>query len=632
MHLAPFVLPFVALASQAGGGGLFGGGSGSGGGDSDDGILWLFYWLLRLAIEVPVVGVPLLIVVAVVFLVGLRKGWWKHQERVIARTRPAREARASANVAAQLSNTDPSFDERAFLARVERAFGRAQSSWCAQELEPLRAFVSDGVYERFSLQIEQQKLEGWRQGIAGLRVGPLKLVSLETGPQFETLGVRIEFHGDIHRLDLRDGSRISGSRVPRADFVECWSFVRRRGARSLSQDGLMEGRCPNCGATLALNQSALCGHCRCLVRSGRFDWVLAEITQASEWRPTHAAALPGLAELVARDPGFDVQMLEDRASMAFWRLRAAERVGDARPLTRIATAGTCESLAPRFSAAAPRERFVDSAVGSVNLLGVLRDDADDRAVVEVVWDGRRERIDARGERELDDSRRLRRTLLVFARGLGESTQVDATFTTATCRGCGAHDAGGTEPACAFCGAPRTGDRSAWLVAEVAERGSDVAEELVRTLGQRARDARAREGDALHARVSPESAAGLLVWAAELARADGEVDDREQRALRALAARLRVAPERVDEILDGERVPPAPSARDRGEAAAWYATLVELALEDGSLTRAERGFLTRAASHLGIGYRESEDVLRAARAHLFGEAREARRAHFLDRTS
>ncbi|MCC6406687.1 MAG: TIM44-like domain-containing protein, partial [Planctomycetes bacterium] len=581
MHLAPFVLPFVPLASQAGGGGLFGGSGGGGGGDGDDGILWILYWLLRLAIEVPVVGVPLLVVVAVVFLIGVRKGWWKHQERVIARTRPARAAHASANVAAELRSTDPTFGERAFLARVERAFARAQSSWCAQELEPLRAFVSDGVYERFSLQVEQQKAEGWRQGIAGLRVGPLTLVSLETGPQFETLGVRIEFRADIHRLDLRDGSRIAGSRVPREEFVECWSFVRRRGARSLSKDGLMEGRCPNCGAELALNQSALCGHCGCLVRSGRFDWVLAEITQASEWRPTHAAALAGLAELVARDPGFDVQMLEDRASMAFWRLRAAESRGDVRPLTRIATAAACETLAPRFSAVPPRERFVDCAVGSVNLLGVLRDDADERAVVEVVWDGRRERVDARGGRELDDSRRLRRTLLVFARGLGERTQLDDTFTTATCRGCGAHDAGGTDPACAFCGAPRTGDRSAWLVADVAERGTAAAEQLVHALGGRARIRPADDGDALRAPVSPESAVGLLVWAAELVRADGEVDPREQRALRALAARLRVAPERVEELVDGERLPIAPTARDRGEAAAWYATLVELALEDGS---------------------------------------------------
>ncbi|MCC6409992.1 MAG: hypothetical protein IT453_22750, partial [Planctomycetes bacterium] len=93
-----------------------------------------------------------------------------------------------------------------------------------------------------------------------------------------------------------------------------------------------------------------------------------------------------------------------------------------------------------------------------------------------------------------------------------------------------------------------------------------------------------------------------------------------------------APERVEELVDGERLPIAPTARDRGEAAAWYATLVELALEDGSVSRAERGLLTRAASHLGIGYRESEHVLRAARAHLFGESREARRASFLDRTS
>jgi hypothetical protein len=154
----------LELVFQAGGGGGFGsgGGSGSGGGEGGDGLGALLHMLIRLAIEHPPIGVPLLVAVLAVLYTGTRKGWWKHQERTIRRGQAARVSHASAVSADALRQSDPAFDEARFLARVRTAFDKAQKSWCAQELEPLRPFVSDGVFERFSLQVEEQKQDGWR--------------------------------------------------------------------------------------------------------------------------------------------------------------------------------------------------------------------------------------------------------------------------------------------------------------------------------------------------------------------------------------------------------------------------------------------------------------------------------------
>jgi hypothetical protein len=242
-----------------------------------------------------------------------------------------------------LRAADPGFDEARFLARVERAFHTAQASWCAQDLEPLRPFVSDGVFERFSLQIEEQQEDGWRQGMSGTRVGPLSIAHVEPGRHFDTVTVRIPFSADIHRVERETGERIAGSKLPRDQFTELWSFLRRRGAKTLTGEGLIEGKCPNCGAPLTLRQSARCAHCACLARSGQFDWVLAEITQASEWRVVPERAIPGLALLEERDPGFNVQMLEDRASVAFWRKCAADRRAAIDPLTRARLSRTTSS-------------------------------------------------------------------------------------------------------------------------------------------------------------------------------------------------------------------------------------------------------------------------------------------------
>lgn len=633
--------PLAALAlfdshPQAGGGGSFGTGSGGGdggaGGDGD-GIAYLLYWLVRLAFAYPAVGVPALIVAAVVAFHGSRRGWWRHQERAIRRARPQREALGSASAAAKLKASDPAFDEARFLARVRSAFHKAQDAWCAQSLEPLRPFVSDGVFERFSLQIEEQKLDGWRQGMEGVRLGALAIAHVHTGGAFETVTVRIPFGARIYRLSLVSAKKIAGSEIPRDAFVECWSFVRRRGAKTVTGDGLIEGKCPNCAAPLTMNQSAKCGHCEALARSGQFDWVLAEITQASEWSPEPEARIPGMPAYAQRDPGMSVQLLEDRASVAFWRKCAADRFARVDPLTRVADEDLCRRWAERLAAAEGERTYAgDCAVGSVRTLGLFQGEERDHAVALIVWDGRRARALAGGGRRLDDDRRRRETLFVFARRAGQRTRIEETFTTAHCRTCGAHDPGGTDPACAYCGSPRTGDASTWLATEIVDVGTADA----RTWIERARGAEdgrstpapsvpAAAAGVASARAFGASADGLLTWAVSVVRADRRTDDAERAALDALAERLDVPPERIDELLVA---PPedglVQGPRDAGEARAWLAALVELALSDGHLTRFERSFLEGVAGKLGVGRGGLDDALRAARSALYRDSREARR--------
>jgi tellurite resistance protein len=626
--MAPLVLtavaPLLALV-QAGGGGSFGsGGGGGGGGGGDGGVVFeIVYWLLVLSIEHPVVGVPLLVGFCVLAAIGSRRGWWKHQERVIRRDRPRRQARASRDWADVLRARDAAFDEERFLARARRAFEVAQRAWCAQDLEPLRHFVSDGVFERFSLQIEEQVANGWRQGMEGLRVTGTGLVHVSAGARFDTVTVRIGFAADIHRVERASGERISGSRLPEKHFSECWSFVRHAGAESLEGDGLLEGRCPNCGATLAMNQSVKCSHCECLVKSGEFDWVLAEITQASVWRPEEEAAIPGLAAFAQRDPGLSAQLLEDRASVAFWRATAAERRGAVEPLARVATPALCEDYAGGLAPRADGTRLgtTDRAVGSVRTLGLLAGEATDRAVVEVHWDGRRTTFEADGSARADAHRGFRRTLLVFTRPAGETTPVDFTFATTHCRNCGAADDGSTRATCAYCDAPRTGDRGTWLLSALHADRSDEARALRAELAA----LEVAPAHALAPHREPQSSEWLLAWAVGLARADGEVSEKERRGVLSLAERCDVPRDRALAMLsepaadDAER----PQAKDAEEARAWLLALIELGLADGKLDRDERRFLQHATRELRLPHKALEHGVRATRARLFRESRDAR---------
>ena len=610
------------LEPQAGGGGSFSGGGGSGGGGGGgggDGAGWILYVLIRLALEHPLIGIPLLIVAVIVMFKGSKAGWWKHQERTIRRTSSKRRQRTSRTSAEVLRQTDPDFDEQRFLTRVGVAFGKAQRSWCEQNLEPLRPFVSDGVFERFSLQIEEQREDGWRQGMEGLSSGPLTIVLVDTGRHFDTITVRIPFRADIHRLRLETGKKISGSTLPRNSFVECWTFVRRRGAHSVDGDGLIEGKCPNCGAPLSMNQSARCGSCECLARSGQYDWVLTEITQESVWSPETERELPGFASYVERDPGMNVPLLEDRASVAFWRKCAADRADRVDPLARVGDPEFVERYAAELAAAPkrPRAYIGDCAVGSVRTLGLIAGEKRDRAVVEIVWDGRRVRVAERGKRVLDKNRLIHRTLFVFARKAGAETRLEDTFTTACCRTCGAHDTGGTDPTCPYCESPRTGNKSSWLLAEVLVKGFAEATQLQQELAGAARGAPTP--------TSRPSAAGLLWWAAATAQQDGRIDPKEHAALVSLAHRHGLAAGDIETLLRSQLSgTSAPEPRNEEEARSWLRSLVELALADGAIQSGEKRFLAHAAQHLRLSRRDLDGIVRSARNDLYRESIAARK--------
>jgi len=557
------------------------------------------------------------------FFAGGRQGWWGHQERTIRKTRRARRTQLTARSTDSLREGDPDFDPDRFLARVGVAFEKAQSSWCAQDLEPLRPFVSDGVFERFSLQIEEQRADGWQQGMEELRVGALSIVGVEMGRQFDTLSVRVPFSASIDRRRLDTGERISGSKLARERFVECWSFLRRQGARTIDHDGLIEGKCPNCAAPLQLAQSARCGHCDCLARSGQFDWVLAEITQESVWCAERENAIPGLAAHAERDPGMSIQMLEDRASVAFWRLCAARRSGEIDPLMRVGSEAFCADFAPRL---APRESgrrsfLADCAVGSVRTLGFLTGEEREQAVIEVVWDGRLATVEDHGRLRLADERRRRRSLFVFGRKAGARSRVEESLTTAHCQNCGAHDMGGTASTCPFCEAPRTGDASAWLLDEITWDREAPGRKLLSRLEELGRSSASQAPT----EPSSQSAIGLLSLCAEVALTDGELHPRERQALDSLAEHMGVSTDQLEELVaarGGGSTTPKP--RDSREARAWLRHLIELALADGSLSRDERRLLHSAAAGMGLERGLVSQTLREVRSELYKRSRSARR--------
>src|SRR5207249_4219980 len=119
---------------------------------------------------------------------------------------------------------------------------------------------------------------GYRNAMENVNVQDVSVAQVQSDHLFDQISVRIEATAMDYKISLADGKNLSGS-DDSGEFVEVWSFLRRRGVLTAAKPGLIEGNCPNCGVAVEMNQNANCTHCGAMLRSGQYDWVLAEITQ-----------------------------------------------------------------------------------------------------------------------------------------------------------------------------------------------------------------------------------------------------------------------------------------------------------------------------------------------------------------
>src|SRR5690606_22202172 len=140
--------------------------------------------------------------------------------------------------------------------------------------------------------------------LQNVRVHGVELAAAAATEQFDTLHMEIHASATDYQVRVDSGREVAGTRRAE-EFVEFWSFHRRHGAQTQSRGGSIEGQCPQCASPLQIVDKAQCEACGAWVNSAEHDWVLAEITQQSEWRlPGDEVTTPGVAALRQQDPGF----------------------------------------------------------------------------------------------------------------------------------------------------------------------------------------------------------------------------------------------------------------------------------------------------------------------------------------
>jgi hypothetical protein len=509
---------------------------------------------------------------------------------------------------------DPQFDEAAFLRRASAAFLAIQDAWSRQDMAQARAFISDGVYERFTRQIAEYRSRGIRNRMLDVKVLEIEALGYIAGAHFDAVHVRVKASALDQVVEL-DGEKVLAgpggaySTAPQV-FSEVWTFLRRPGAQTLARPGLLEGHCPSCGAPLAIADAAQCAACKAWVNSAEFDWVATGITQISEWAfPSPDREVTGWAALRDSDPGLSLEALEDRASVAFWRWLDARRRADLAPLRGIA----CDEFLSTLDGFPGGEFERDAAVGSVETVAFEPGSDYDNVHVQVRWEADK-MVRAPGTEPVFQGRARRTHYLIFRRKSGARSDLKAGLRTSRCPSCGAAPEEADSAVCAYCGHAFNDGAVSWVLSGIVPFG-----QWQRPAAPEAPDAEVGLdwGDSL------PPAEAVAVLAAGLG-AHGSVDARERAYLLSYAERRGVEASQAEDMLQaalGKRLE-VPTPKSAAEAEEILRGLIRMGLAEGRIPDGERALLTAFGGRLRLSESDIDGLIKEERKGLHVRAKAA----------
>ncbi|MEE3369456.1 MAG: TIM44-like domain-containing protein [Planctomycetota bacterium] len=648
--LFAFLLLFWLLAptdawGRAGGGGSYGGGGGSysgggggyssGGGGGGGGELFML--LIELCIRYPKVGIPLLIVFIVCFVIyhakhGALSG--RPQGNIYSGSGVRRRRRVRhvnhRNWVAKIQASDAAFDAAEFRQNFEHAFLEIQQAWQNQDMTAVQHFVTDGIYEKFVVQFRTQQLQNYREKLEKIAVRNVRIAEWRPAGVFEVLTVEVDAEMADYRVSPENGEWISGQ-LGVESFVEYWSFIRRRNLQSGDRQGsLLGGECPNCGSSIELNQFSRCNSCDAVLRSGTYDWVLSEITQASEWRAHKERDDRQAGDYRKRyDPEFSLQHLEDRAAVIFYRKAAADLAGSPDPLRKMATGEFCDAYQAGLRAA-NRKFDVDCAVGSVDCQGLIADADRHYAVVEIRWSSHPVTMGDDGKMSAPGHATLCYSWMIMMRLATARGNQETGFASTQCPACGAPESDLNSDACDYCGEVMNTGLHDWVLVEFhRSREASEAKQWKRRLHEAARSvALAAAAETEQTRVpapvdtDPEvSPVESLAWVIRVLAEDAVLDETEREAIRQLASKNRISEDLVQQWMNQAQQSELPPVQlpDKASRKAWLGEVVEVALADNQVDDAERQMLRQLATSLGMSWYDVNLVIRKKQFRQPGSA-------------
>lgn len=478
---------------------------------------------------------------------------------------------------AGLRQRDPKFDLREVEKQARRLFSLTRAPLESTDALP-RTELSDGMFRRMLVQRALWKAEGRPVPAGTPEIDEVRTLGAFAEPAFDSLHVRVQW-------------REAGSREERAEVLV---FVRRPHARTVP---VKEGKCPECGAPYPGGPANLCPFCRAVLNSGEYGWVLSQALELDAYRGPWREFL-GVERMIAQDPGFSPECIEDRGALIFWKWIQSRVEQSPDRLLRFSDAhyrARRQERDERLAARGEREWLWQVRLHGVDLLKGVRENEEgfDEVHVRVRWSACHGVVDARWPRPSVPST-SQATVFTLVRTTGALTDLRRGISSDRCPSCNAALTEVEGVRCPFCETPFEPARTDFVL-HVAREWEDWV------VSQREESQRDRwVNPYLPSFKYPDQRQRLLQAMVAISMADGEVSPIERRLLHRCARRWRLPEAPLRQLLAQPTALPAlPLEPGSWMAQSFVDALIAVAAMDGRIASGERKLIDQVCAKLGV---------------------------------
>jgi predicted lipid-binding transport protein (Tim44 family) len=175
-----------------------------------------------------------------------------------------------------LAAADPAVMDRAIAERLSEIFSSLHAAWAAQDLRPIRPFVSDALLQYLQYWVDAYRGQDLRNAVERARITKIEKAKVTRDLHYDALTLRVFATGFEVTTNASTGEVVGGSRRRERPYSEYWTLIR--GAEVRGRPASAQA-CPGCGAALEINMAGSCAFCGVHVTAGEFDWVLSRIEQ-----------------------------------------------------------------------------------------------------------------------------------------------------------------------------------------------------------------------------------------------------------------------------------------------------------------------------------------------------------------
>jgi predicted lipid-binding transport protein (Tim44 family) len=473
------VLAASAFARVGGGDSYSGGGSsGGGGGGGDDGTAELIYLAFRLLlwlnIEYPAIGIPVDILVIILYF-RWRKRQKEGDREVLLKISTVTDTPAAATLDS-LRRFDPNFSEITFSDFCYSLYARAHEARGKRDLERYAPYLSP--YARRTLM---GQTDAMIEEVRGVIVGSFRVTSI-AGLETPTVTVTVEYESNY--------TEVVGTQEHTWYARERWTLERQRDILSPPPERSKADHCPRCGGALQTRTDGACEYCGVRIESGAFQWFVQRIAVLSrEGRgPLLTANVPerGTSSrtiyqgrfasvrdaFAAAHPGFTWQAFEERVRFIAGELQDAWSARDwekARPLETENLFQMHRYWIDAYLRQKLRNVVDDFAVRRVEPVKIEEDAFYEAITVRVFANGRDYTVDEQGSVVAGSKQNVREWseywTLIRTKSAGDSP--------ARCPNCGAEVRVGATGICQFCGGKISAGHFDWILSKIQQDESYV---------------------------------------------------------------------------------------------------------------------------------------------------------------